>query len=353
MSTDHPQSARIPVTVLSGFLGAGKSTLLNQLVRQPEMAGAAVLINEFGEVGIDHHLVQAAEDRLLLLDSGCLCCTVRGELAAAFKDLYMRSLRRELPPIRRVLLETTGLADPAPLIYTLLEDFFIAERFRSDGIVTVVDGLAGDHTLARHREAVKQVAVADRLLISKTDRAEPQALDALEATLARLNPSAERLRIAHGRVDASDLCGLGLYNPRTKSPDVVRWLAEERIVDLAGRYRPGANPRRHDSAVRAHVLRFDDPFDWVSLADGLDVLLQAAGQRILRIKGLVEVSGDPGPRVLQCVGHLRYPAVSLPDWPTADRHSVLVFIVDGLERDYLVKTFAMFCEAVARDEQGT
>ncbi|MCB1888667.1 MAG: GTP-binding protein [Rhodocyclaceae bacterium] len=345
MSTDDPQHARVPVTVLSGFLGAGKSTLLNALVRQPEMAGAAILINEFGAIGVDHHLVEMAEDRLVVLDSGCVCCTVRGDLPRAFKDLTMRSLRREIPPIRRLLLETTGLADPAPLVRTLLEDFFIAERFRADGIVTVVDGVAGTETLARHREAVRQVAMADRLLVSKCDLADAALLDALEARLGRINPAAERMRIEHGRIDAGLVCGLGLFDPATRRADVDRWLADERISAAAPSYRRAENASRHDEAVRAYVLRFDHPFDWLQLADGLDTLLEAAGQGILRIKGLVHVAGESTPRVLQCVGHRRYPAASLPEWPPGPRHSRLVFIVDGLTRDYLARSITLFCDA--------
>ncbi|MCB1954676.1 MAG: GTP-binding protein [Rhodocyclaceae bacterium] len=345
MSTDDPQLAKVPVTVLSGFLGAGKSTLLNALVQQPAMEGAAVLINEFGAVGIDHHLVAMAEDRLVLLDSGCVCCSVRGDLPRAFKDLTMRCQRREIPPIRRLLLETTGLADPAPLMRTLLEDFFIAERYRADGIVTVVDGLAGLDTLARHREAVRQVAMADRLLISKCDLASATELDTLEASLGRINPAADRLRIQDGQIDAERVCGLGLYDPTTRRVDVARWLADDRIAAAAPAYRSIQPAGRHDESVRAHVLRYDRPFDWLQLADGLDTLLEASGQGILRIKGLVHVAGEALPRVVQCVGHRRYPAATLPAWPDQDRDTRLVFIVDGLSRATLSHSLAMFCDA--------
>ncbi|MCB1914503.1 MAG: GTP-binding protein [Rhodocyclaceae bacterium] len=349
MSTASPQDRRIPVSVLSGFLGAGKSTLLNHLLGQPQMRGAAVLINEFGEVGVDHHIVEVHSDRLVLLDSGCLCCTVRGELPGAFKDLYLRSLRREIAPISRLLLETTGLANPAPLLHVLMEDFFIAERFRPDGIITVVDALAGPGQLDRHREATAQVVAADRLIISKVDLADQDAVDALETRLARLNPTADRLYARHGQVVAERLCGLGPCQADADPMAAARWLGAARLGDARPAYRPPSSGSAHDRAVTSHLLRFHEPLDWASFAEALDVLLQAAGERILRIKGLANITGVDGPRVVQCVGNVRFTPRDLPAWPPGGPHTSLIFIVDGLERDYLVKVFEMFCDRTAGD----
>ena len=191
---------RIPVSLLTGFLGAGKTTVLNHLLRRPELAGTVVLMNEFGAVPIDHLLVENIDENLVLLESGCLCCTVRGDLARTLRDLFMRRLRRDLPALSRVVIETSGLADPAPVLFTLMQDFFIAERFRLDGVITVVDAVFGAESLARQPEAVKQVAMADRLLITKCDLADSLVLESLKASLASLNPGAPRWRVEAGNV---------------------------------------------------------------------------------------------------------------------------------------------------------
>ena len=271
-------SATIPLTVLTGFLGAGKTTLLNHLVRQPELAGCAVLINEFGEVGIDHLLVEKLDDNLVLMESGCLCCTVRGDLTRSLRDLFMRSVRREIAPLSRVIVETTGLADPAPVIYTLIHDFFIAERFRLDGIVTAVDATHAEQQLARQFEAVKQVAMADRLLLTKCDLASSEQIERIERRLARLNPGAPRIRVEGGRVDPADLLDCGLYDPATKNADVGRWLAFEATAAAVAHEGHGHDVNRHGE-VESFALRFAQPVGWGDFSTALDMLQTTVGER--------------------------------------------------------------------------
>ena len=342
------EDRRLPVTVLTGFLGAGKTTILNQLVQLPEMAGCAVLINELGAVAVDHHLVERIDETLVVLDSGCICCSVQGDLVRALKGLFMRALRREIGPLRRVLIETTGLADPAPVIHTLMAEPFISERFRCDGVITAVDASHAMAQLDEHREAVRQVAMADRLLITKCDLADAPLLAALCQRLRALNPGAQQLEVSGGVVAADAILGCGLYDPAGKTPDVSAWLGEQAVRMQAARNstqwrraaappaaaRPAAAHSRHDADVSSFVLVFDEPLRWFDFSDALDVLLQAYGTRILRIKGLLNIAGDPLPRVLQCVQHSVYPPTSLPAWPGQppydDRRSRLVFIVRDL-----------------------
>lgn len=345
------QDRRIPVTVLTGFLGAGKTTLLNPLLQQPEMRGTAVLINEFGEVGVDHLLVEKVDDSIVLLGSGCICCTVRGDLLRALKALFMRSLQREIPPLTRVVVETTGLADPAPVIMSLHEEPFIAERFRGDGVITAVSATHGFEQLGAHVEALKQATMADRLLITQCDLASAEAIGRLSRRLRELNPGAPQIEVSNGRVSLSAVLGAGPFAPDCKPAVVAAWLADER-VRAAHHHDHDHDLNRHDESVESFVLEFSEPFLWSEFTEAIDVLLGTCGARILRLKGLVNVAGDLQPRIIQCVQHVRYPSAALEKWPDegvyADRHSRLVFIVNDLSREIVNNAFRLFCPATPR-----
>lgn len=340
---------RIPVTLLTGFLGAGKTTLLNTLLWQKAFEDAAVFINEFGEVGVDHLLVEKIDEEVLLLDSGCICCSMRGDLPKALRDLFNRAQRKQIPVPKRVIIETTGIADPAPVIYTLLSDHYTAERFRLDGVVTVIAATHGVDQIESNTEALKQVVMADRLVISKCDLADASQLEQLSIRLASLNPTAPQLQSSKGSIAAADIIDIGFYDATSKSPDVAAWLAEAKVSEQAslrrlsyGNHAPAVPV--HNSEVESFVITFDAPLAWGGVSTTLDTLLQGHGEQILRIKGLVNIQNEPGPRIVQCVQHTRYPSVRLPEWPDdpayADRKSRLVFITRNLSEARLRDSLA-------------
>jgi len=354
-------AAPIPVTLLTGFLGSGKTTLLNRLVCQPAMRGALVIINEFGSIGLDHLLVAHTAETIVEMNSGCLCCTIRGDLARTLREALWRFSRAGRRQFDRVVIETTGLADPAPILHTLMADAVLLRHYRLDGVVTTVDLVNGADTLDRQPESVRQAAVADVLLLTKGDLAPPESVAALQARLHALNPAARQRTVRDGGIDAADLLDLGLLRDGGARMDVRAWLRAEAYDDHRHHHdhdhAHGAehdhahdqghdaplDPNRHDARIRAFCFTRDTPIEPARFDAWLQLLMATRGPDLLRVKGIVALAGSTGPHVLHAVQHLIHPLVALPAWPDADRRTRIVFIT----RDFTPVDAARLFDATA------
>ena len=364
----------IPVTLLTGFLGSGKTTVLNHLVRQPEMADTLVIINEFGEMALDHMLVAHSTENLVMeMDSGCVCCTIRGDLVKTLRDMTWRFSRDGQQQFQRVLIETTGLADPAPIIHTLMTNPQVATKYRLDGILSTVDLATGMKTLDQYHEAIKQVAMADVLLLTKSDLVADEQSEVLINRLHELNPAAARWQVQNGQIEAKKLLDLGLFTATGKTADVARWLKEEAYSSAS--FRPvrlqqgvGQKPfmlkrqsapasmdrhdvNRHNDRIHAFCFAIEEPIADETLAAWLEILMSFLGSKILRVKGIMNIESNPLPVVIHGVQHIFHPPVTLPAWPSEDRRSRLVFITHDVGKDVIEKTFHAFRQASATTKE--
>lgn len=340
MSRD-PLAGKIPVTLITGFLGAGKTTLIGRLLRHPDMDRVAVVINEIGEVGIDNDLVKMSSENVSLLANGCLCCSVRTDLQETLRELFGERRAGLIPDFDRVFIETTGLADPAPVIQTLSSDGMLGAQYRLDGVVTLVDAVNALHQLESSPEAERQIALADRIFLTKCDLADEAGLARLQAAVRVINAQAEVRRCAMGELHPKALVGIGLASARadtgtlhflgelTTSPDVE---AAPGDAYLAQRL-----PARHDPDVKTLSLRFDAPFSWAAFSSAMEMLIALRGKDLLRVKGIVNVDGRPV--VVQGVGHVFHPPVTLDRWPSEDQGSRIVFITRHIEAPVLRALF--------------
>jgi G3E family GTPase len=341
------QAEIIPVTLLTGFLGSGKTTLLNQLIRH--LPRTAVVMNEFGDVSLDHDLLEKMEGPMAVLSGGCVCCTVSGSLSPTLKNLYMARERGDIPKFERVVIETTGIADPAPILDTLLNDPWVRARFRMDGVVTTVDAVLGDAQLDSYFEAVKQAAVADRIILTKTDLASPAGIAALQSRLNELNPAAGQLTAIKGEMDFDRILDLGLFNARDKIPDVQTWLNEQRYKPVGNTLfgKAKTTDDRHDNRIRSFSIIIDEPIPLTGLVAALEMLVGFRSEYLLRFKAIVNIAGKDKPTVLHGVQHVLYPEAELDQWPTDDQRSRFVFIVRDLEPEFVSKVLSDFAQTAS------
>jgi G3E family GTPase len=315
-----------PVNLLTGFLGSGKTTLLRRLLADPALSGTAVLINEFGEVGLDHHLVERIDETVVLLRSGCVCCTIRGELALAIRDLHSRRERGILPVFGRLVVESTGLAEPFPILSTLKADPVLRHHFRAGAVITTIDAVNGLSQIERHTASIRQVAIANQLVLTKTDLADEVAVANLLGQVRLINPDAPVVRSGETDLDADAL----LSSVGTASDFHTPLMCDA----------PTGNS--HGTHIRSFVVTVEEPIDWTPFGVWLSMLLNRHGDKVLRVKGILNLAGEAAPVAIHGVQHLVHDPVHMTGWPDRDRRSRIVFVVDGIDPDLVRRSLAAF-----------
>lgn len=331
------------VHVLTGFLGAGKTTLLGQWLREPDLRDTAVLVNEFGEIGLDHHFLEAVEGEVVLLANGCICCSIRGDLAGALNNLLQAQAKGRVPPFRRVVIETTGLADPAPICATVLLEPRLRQAFALGNIICCVDALLGAEQLERQAVAVRQVAAADRIILTKTDHAAAPDGGPLRSRLQAMNPSARHYESGTAGLRASEILHEGGFDPENRAAEVRRWASQIPAKPFAFGQAPASPVSELAAAV---VLRAERALPWDRFVLWLTMLLHAHGAQILRTKAILTIEGAATPVALHAVQHIVHPPLHLPEWPKDETGSQIVMIVQGLDPEALRASFAAFLGSI-------
>ena len=325
-------ASKIPVTIITGFLGSGKTTLISKLVRQPEMNRVALVINEVGEIGIDHDLVASSTENITLLSNGCICCSVRTDMQETLRDLFAKRSVGEVFDFDRIIIETTGLADPAPVLQTLVSDTLLEAQFRFDGLVTLVDAVNFPLLKDQQKEIVKQIAIADKVLLTKTDLIDSSSLEKVQSDIRKINGQAPIILVTQGQINPKELMSLGLSTSKSNEK-ILSFLGES---PSEGKYL-GQFIQAHDSEIKTLSLRFKEPFTWKAFSSALELLSNLRGPDLLRMKGIVNVDGKPV--VVQGVQHIFHPPVYLKDWPSSDYDTRLVFITRNIEAETINTLF--------------
>ena len=331
------QINQIPVTVITGFLGSGKTTLLSSILKKKEMQKTAVIINEFGEIGLDHALIEHTDENIVELQSGCICCTIQGDLNKTLIDLFDKMMNGKVSSFNRILIETTGLANPVPIIHTLMSSIELIRIYSLDGVITVVDSINGEKTLDLHEESLKQLALAEKIILSKTDIVDKDEIKSLVYRIKEINPVSQIIFSKFGNIPLEEIFGLGAYDPYKKSADVKNWLAAEKYKDKKHHHHHDVN--RHNENIRAFSMMSENPVNMIAFSFFRDMITAALGANLLRMKGIVNIAGEERPAVIHGVQHIFHPVQWLENWPDNDRRTKLVFITQNIKKEQIEDFF--------------